>query len=739
MKGQPRDAERPVRRLTIRSSDDPELGLYEHLLLPAALLAQGVFVGSTFRTLPITISTSVVAALVVVLVLQRSPHRKDRELEADGGVDNNGNVRRFDHAHGPAGPPGRGDQSEPRRFVGRSMAAAVVAIISALVIVAFRLGHHLNGNVNPVAMFVDSVAHGSYWGSLALWVIFPRRGHPAMLPCGIMLVLATVTAGGVSHSINGQLLAALATVIAFSLASRHILGQWEVIQGTRSRRRRVARRTFAGGRRSRAAWSRLPNSTVTVNEDGGRSGVLLTVLAISLLMMTTSAAGHLASNVVPGLQFEIFERLSRGLEAVTKNSLIGGSRYVRGSHIGQIRQHMIGDPAEPAVRAYAESEPGYLRGTAFDIYRGSSWDVANESSFRGTGDRDTLRERDVDVEIDGRVELEGSSDARLRRFPIHDQLEAPVLGTVEVHNVPTKGKIVFTSLSTEWIEAVARSATITHDDVITNGIDTTSPYVLGVAAESPPDALGPARKEILLGLPRRLREHIVPRAESICEGKLTARAKAEAIEQFFQANFEYSLARTATVPKDVDPLVHFLETRHPAHCEYFASAAAILLRAVNVPTRYVTGYVVSEYSDEESYWLARNRDAHAWVEAYDDIDERWFPVEATVGRRYRTLTASGDQVVDDEVATNDAINDAQNVSLIDRLIMMFVTIRTDGLAYVSVPHRATTALLLGGDFDVDPAPQNSAGGRRPDGIRKPSDAVAGRPQGPQARFGPGPT
>jgi hypothetical protein len=92
------------------------------------------------------------------------------------------------------------------------------------------------------------------------------------------------------------------------------------------------------------------------------------------------------------------------------------------------------------------------------------------------------------------------------------------------------------------------------------------------------------------------------------------------------------------IPSEKDPLIHFLESKHDAHCEYFASATALMLRSVGVPSRYVIGYVADEPSEEVTgRWLARNQDAHAWVEAYDDQTGRWFPVESTPGRKYRTV------------------------------------------------------------------------------------------------------
>ncbi len=77
-----------------------------------------------------------------------------------------------------------------------------------------------------------------------------------------------------------------------------------------------------------------------------------------------------------------------------------------------------------------------------------------------------------------------------------------------------------------------------------------------------------------------------------------------------------------------DPVLQFVDDRRQGHCELFASAAALLLRSQGVPTRYVTGFVCVEQAAGK-YWLARLRDAHAWVEAYDRQAKRWKLVEAT--------------------------------------------------------------------------------------------------------------
>ncbi len=119
-------------------------------------------------------------------------------------------------------------------------------------------------------------------------------------------------------------------------------------------------------------------------------------------------------------------------------------------------------------------------------------------------------------------------------------------------------------------------------------------------------------------------------AEVVFAGCETPAEKMAAVEAYFHQNYLYQLG--IDIPEhrwhEPDPLQYFFEEKPAAHCEYFATAAVVLLRRVGVPARYVTGFVVGERNDIGGYWVARNRDAHAWCEAYDP-QQGWTIVEAT--------------------------------------------------------------------------------------------------------------
>jgi transglutaminase-like putative cysteine protease len=64
------------------------------------------------------------------------------------------------------------------------------------------------------------------------------------------------------------------------------------------------------------------------------------------------------------------------------------------------------------------------------------------------------------------------------------------------------------------------------------------------------------------------------------------------------------------------PVTEFFFEKKRGYCQYFASAAVILLRAQGIPARYVTGFNVQEWNRPGGHFVVREADAHAWIEAY---------------------------------------------------------------------------------------------------------------------------
>ncbi len=115
-------------------------------------------------------------------------------------------------------------------------------------------------------------------------------------------------------------------------------------------------------------------------------------------------------------------------------------------------------------------------------------------------------------------------------------------------------------------------------------------------------------------------------AEGITAGATTPYDKAVTLEHHLRTRFGYTLSQPELPPDD--PLAHFLFVRRAGHCEYFATAMTVMLRALGIPARYVNGFLTGEYNDIGEDFIVRASDAHSWVEVYFP-DYGWIPFDPT--------------------------------------------------------------------------------------------------------------
>lgn len=98
-------------------------------------------------------------------------------------------------------------------------------------------------------------------------------------------------------------------------------------------------------------------------------------------------------------------------------------------------------------------------------------------------------------------------------------------------------------------------------------------------------------------------------------------ARAKYIESRLRDAGEYKYNRSGVLrDPDVDPLEDFISENKEGHCEYFAGALAMMLRAVGIPSRVVVGFAAYPDSDSKEMTV-RQSDAHSWVEAYVPPDK----------------------------------------------------------------------------------------------------------------------
>ncbi|MBL9136767.1 MAG: transglutaminase domain-containing protein [Verrucomicrobiales bacterium] len=139
------------------------------------------------------------------------------------------------------------------------------------------------------------------------------------------------------------------------------------------------------------------------------------------------------------------------------------------------------------------------------------------------------------------------------------------------------------------------------------------------------------------------REVIVALAQELGLAGRSETEVMERIDRFFRTQFKYSLELVdATIgdPRVTTPLGRFLLGHRTGHCEYFATAATLLLRAVGIPARYATGYSLGPRQSAEGVATVRDSDAHAWVRVW--VDGEWRDFDPTPPSDFGSETRSGD-------------------------------------------------------------------------------------------------
>ena len=141
----------------------------------------------------------------------------------------------------------------------------------------------------------------------------------------------------------------------------------------------------------------------------------------------------------------------------------------------------------------------------------------------------------------------------------------------------------------------------------------------GAAADDPPTRMDVA-------VPRS-EAHAVGRiAEDLRLSRLARHDAVVAVRAYFRDGFRYSRF-VADSAVGTTALADFLERTRRGHCEYFATATVLLLRAAGIPARYAVGYAVHEWSALERRFVVRANDAHAWALVW--LDGAWRELDTT--------------------------------------------------------------------------------------------------------------
>ena len=152
-----------------------------------------------------------------------------------------------------------------------------------------------------------------------------------------------------------------------------------------------------------------------------------------------------------------------------------------------------------------------------------------------------------------------------------------------------------------------------------------------IADWEPPPTLSPGARSLYVALPPEVEQRLGALAQSISTAWVDPTAgeaaKIATVVDWLRVGHHYT-ARPPVAPAGVDPVEDFIFRRSEGHCELFASAAVLILRAIGIPARYVTGFRGGDWNTVGGYVAVRADRAHAWAEAFLP-DTGWVRVDAT--------------------------------------------------------------------------------------------------------------
>jgi hypothetical protein len=309
--------------------------------------------------------------------------------------------------------------------------------------------------------------------------------------------------------------------------------------------------------------------------------------------------------------FFILPRVSgAGLGGLTDSvsAISGFSDSVRLGGIGRIQQN---DAIVMRVRIENEAPKDiHWRGVALDTFDGLYWS-RSKTALR---EPRTKNERDL-IQVDSAKRQDGMTLQTVYLEPIDTPVIFGLYRMVGVQgNFPVlyrdaAGSITFQRTG-ERVSYKVLSDSVTPDESILRS----------------DRASYSADETNYLQLPRNLDSRIKDLADRVTEDSNNRYDAAVAIENYLQSQYGYTLEQKASGD---DPLSDFLFDVREGHCEYFATAMAMMLRTQGIATRVVNGFQRGDYNDTADVYVVRQRHAHSWVEVYFPESDSWVAFDPT--------------------------------------------------------------------------------------------------------------
>ena len=413
-----------------------------------------------------------------------------------------------------------------------------------------------------------------------------------------------------------------------------------------------------------AAYTVIAVMTLVVNHlmaEGERLGVRVMAEMARAAMRSRktlwrAAAGVAAlAGVGALLVFLLFPRWGAGVflrGAFAQNSRSGFAGEVTLGDFGRIKSD-----ATVAARLRPKNDMArvdrltwHLRGGAFDIYQGGRWSNNNAAAervpLRRVGEYRALAPHKTPLLVPVRGRGPGKLSARYEALP-KPYFENAQQIHVDVMLEDLGVDAMFVASDPVAVRLSPRGALEQRDLKVRAGLHRE------FRIDKPP---GPVQYEFVaqVGTPnaRLLRElgdppvddefagylrrteglspEVLALAERLTAGSTNRYDKVEALMAHLgEFGYTTDLESSQRVRDGADPLEGFLFDTQAGHCEYFATALAVLGREVGIPTRLVNGYYGAHYNALGDFYAVRQADAHSWVEVWFGPEAGWITFDPT--------------------------------------------------------------------------------------------------------------
>ncbi|WP_054709819.1 DUF3488 and transglutaminase-like domain-containing protein [Bacillus sp. JCM 19041] len=283
----------------------------------------------------------------------------------------------------------------------------------------------------------------------------------------------------------------------------------------------------------------------------------------------------------------------------------------------------------------AEVEEGqYWKGETKDLYTGVGWELSLSDNRNERSVEPPIvdaNERSVEtVEIEERqasVQFYNEGEQQFKHLFYPGELTTQVVSDAlneDVHQIQ--------------IDPLSDMATLVNGDFPPNLYELTfydrTFMVEGLKAIGRP-VYSEEELESYLQLPNDLPDRVGELAEEVTSNAEDQYEMVVAIEQFLTGpDFDYETEDVPVPEPGQDYVDQFLFETMRGYCDNFSTAMAIMLRSLDIPTKWVKGFTEGsnegQSSEREGFneYLVSNNNAHSWVEVYFP-DVGWVPFEPT--------------------------------------------------------------------------------------------------------------